>query len=45
MTEDETVEWHHQFYGLEFGQTPRGSEGQESMACCSPWGRKQSGTT
>ena len=25
----------------EFEQTARDSEGQGSLACCSPWGRKQ----
>ena len=25
---------------FEFGQTPRDSEGQESLACCSSWGRR-----
>ena len=32
------VGWHHQLNGLEFGQTPGDSEGQGSLACCSPWG-------
>jgi len=35
------VGWHHQFNGLEFEQTPEDSEGQGSLACCSPWGRKE----
>ena len=38
-TEDEMVGWHHQFNGHEFEQTPEDSEGQGSLACCSPWGR------
>ena len=29
----------------EFEQTPGNSEGQGSVACCSPWGRKESDTT
>jgi len=29
----------------EFKQTPRDSEGQGSLACCSPWDHKESGTT
>ena len=37
MTEDEMVRWHHQFNGHELGQAPGDSEGQESLACCSPW--------
>ena len=37
MTEDEMVGWHHLFNGHEFEQTPGDSEGQGSLACCSPW--------
>ena len=40
MTEDEMVGWHHQFNGHEFGQTLGDSEGQGSLVCCSPWGRR-----
>ena len=36
MTEDETVEWHHQLYGHEFEQAPVVGDGQGSLACCSP---------
>ena len=43
--EGETVEWHHQLNGHEFEQAPRDGEGQESMACCSPWGHKELDTT
>ena len=43
--EDEMVGRHHQFNGHEFVQSPGGSEGQGSLACCSPWGRKESDTT
>ena len=28
MTEDEMIEWHHQFNGHELGQTPGDGEGQ-----------------
>ena len=42
MTEDEMVGWPHQFNGHEFEQTPGDGEGQGSLACCSPWGRKES---
>ena len=45
MTEDEMVGWHHQFNGQEFEQTPRDSEGQGSLASCSPWGHKELDTT
>ena len=44
-TELETVGWHHQFNGHEFEQAPRDIEGQESLVCCGPWGRKESDTT
>ena len=33
---DEVVGWHHCLYGHEFDQTPGDSEGQGSLACCSP---------
>ena len=39
MTE-ETVGWHYQLTGSEFEQTPGDGEGQGSLVCCSPWGRK-----
>ena len=45
MTKDEMVEWHHQFNGHEFEQTLGESEGQGSLACCSPWDLKQLDTT
>ena len=44
-TEDEMVGWHHWFNGHEFEQTPVERKGQGSLACCSPWGRKESDTT
>ena len=44
-TEDEMVGWHHRLNGREFKQTPGDGEGQGSLACCSPWGRKESDTT
>ena len=31
--------------GHEFGQTLGDGEGQGSLACCSPWGHKESDTT
>ena len=37
--------WHHWLNAHEFEQTPGDSEGQGSLVCCSPWGRKDSGTT
>ena len=45
MTEDETVGWHHRFNGHEFEQILGGGEGQGSLACCSPWGYKESDMT
>ena len=39
------VGWHHVLDGHGFEQTPGDSEGQESLACCSPWGHKESDTT
>ena len=45
MTEDETVGGHHQLNGHEFEQTPEDCEGQGSLACCSPWGHKESDMT
>ena len=35
----------HQFYGHEFEQAPGVSAGRGSLACCSPWGRKELDTT
>ena len=37
VTEDEMVRQHHQLNGHESEQTPEDSEGQRSLACCSPW--------
>ena len=45
MVENETVTEHHQLNGHEFEQTLGDSEGQQSLACCSPWGRKESDLT
>ena len=44
-TEDEMVGWHHQLNGHEFDQVLGDGEGQGSLACCSPWGCKDSDTT
>ena len=41
-TENEMVGWHHRLNGHEFKQTLGESEGQGSLACCSPWGGKES---
>ena len=37
--------WHHRLNGYEFEQILGDSEGQGSLACCSPWGHKESDTT
>ena len=39
------VGWHLRLDGHEFGQAPGVGDGQGSLACCSPWGRKESDTT
>ena len=36
---------HHRVDEYEFEQTPRDSEGQGSLACCSSWGCKESDNT
>ena len=41
-TENEMVRWHHQLSGHEFKQVERVGDGQGSLACCSPWGHKES---
>ena len=43
--EDEMVGWHHRPSERELEQTPGDSEGQGSLARCSPWGHKESDTT
>ena len=45
MTEDEMVGLHHRLDGHESEQALGVGDGQESLACCSPWGYKESGTT
>ena len=45
MTEDERVGWHHRLNGHEFEQAPGVGDGQGSLVCCSPWGRKESDMT
>ena len=39
-TEDTRFGWHHPLNGHEYEQAPGGGEGQESLACCSPWGHR-----
>ena len=45
MTEDEMVRWHDRLNGHEFEQTSRVGDGQGSLVCCSPRGRKELDTT
>ena len=42
---NEMVGQHHQLNGHEFEQTPGDGEGQRGLACCSPWGHKESDMT
>ena len=44
-TEDEMVGWHHQLDGHEFEQAPGDGDGKGTLACCTPWGLKESDTT
>ena len=43
--EDEMVGWHHRLDGHLFEQALGVGDGQGSLACCSPWGRKESEMT
>ena len=45
MTDDEMVGWHHRLDGHEFEWALGVGQGQRSLACCSPWGRKELDTT
>ena len=45
VAEDETVTWYHGLSRHESEQTLGDSGGQGSLACCSPRGCKESGTT
>ena len=45
MTKDEMVGWHHRLKGHEFELPPGVGDGQGGLACCSPWGRKDSDMT
>ena len=41
VAEDKMVRYHHRLNGYELEKTPGHSEGQRSLECCSPWGRKE----
>ena len=39
------MRWLDGISGQEFEQTPGDGEGQWSLACCSPWGRREADIT
>ena len=39
------AEWYHRLNEQEFEKTPGVDDGQGGLACCSPWGRKESNMT
>ena len=45
MTEDEMVGWHHQLNKHDLEQTQGIGDGKGGLACCSPWGRRESDMT
>ena len=45
MTEDEVAGWHHWLDGRQSEWTPGAGDGQEGLACCDSWGRKELDTT
>ena len=45
MTEDGMAVWHHQLDEHESEQAQRVGDGQGSLACCSPGGRRELDTT
>ena len=44
-TEDEMAGWRHRLDAHEFEYALGVGDGQGGLACCSPWGRKESDTT
>ena len=45
ITEDEMIGWHHWLHEHEFEQSLGVGDRQGGLACCSPWGHKESDTT
>ena len=45
MTENEMVGWQHRLDGHKSEQALGVGDGQGGLACCSPWGHKESDTT
>ena len=43
--QDEVIGWHHWLDGQEFAQALGVGDGRGSLACCSPWSRKESDMT
>ena len=41
MTEDKMVGWHHQHVNMSLSKFPGAGDEQGSLACYSPWGRKE----
>ena len=44
-TEEQMIGWHHWLNGHEFEQASGDGEEQGNLACCSPWGHKESDMT
>ena len=44
-TKDKMVGWHHRLNGHDFEKTLGVGDGQGGLACCSPWGHKETDTT
>ena len=44
LTEDEMAGWHHRLDGHECEHALEAGDGQGGLACCSPWGHKESDT-
>ena len=40
MAKDKMIGWYYRLNGQKFEQTAGDSEGQGTLACCSPWGRR-----
>ena len=45
ITQNAMVGWHQRLDGHETEQAPGVGDGQGSVACCNPWGHKESDTT
>ena len=45
VPEKRDLGYHHRLHGPEFAQAQEVGDGQGSLACCCPWGHKESDTT